>query len=292
MAERRHTVGLTDGRTLAVVEDGDPSGAPVIYHHGTPSAGRPYAAWAQDAAARGVRLIGYDRAGYGGSDRRAGRSVADVADDIAGLAAALGLERFATWGVSGGGPHALACAALCERCAAAATFASVAPYGEPDLDFMAGMGEDNVHEFGAALEGEVALRPLLEQFAAALTDATAEQLAEEMRTLLSPPDAAALTGAFAEHLLASFHTAVRPGVGGWLDDDLAFVRPWGFALADIAVPVQLWQGDQDLMVPRSHGEWLARHVPGADVHISPGDGHLTVVANHLGEVLAWLAAQL
>jgi pimeloyl-ACP methyl ester carboxylesterase len=218
--------------------------------------------------------------------------VADVADDIAGLAAALGLERFATWGVSGGGPHALACAALLDGCVAAVTFAGAAPYGGPGLDFMAGMGEDNLREFGAALEGEDALRPLLEQFAAALTDATAEQLAEEMRTLLSPPDAAALTGAFAEHLLASFHTAVRPGVGGWLDDDLAFVRPWGFALADIAVPVQLWQGDQDLMVPRSHGEWLARHVPGADVHISPGDGHLTVVANHLGEVLAWLAAQL
>ena len=292
MAQRRHTVGLSDGRTLTVVEDGDPSGAPVIYHHGTPSAGRPYAAWARDAAERGVRLIGYDRAGYGGSDRRAGRSVADVADDVAAVAAALGCGRFATWGASGGGPHALACAALLDGCVAAATFAGAAPYGEPDLDFLAGMGEDNVREFGAALEGEDALRPLLEEFAAGVRAATAEQLAEEMRTLLSPPDAAALTGAIAEHMLGSFHAAIRPGVGGWLDDDLAFVRPWGFSLADIAVPVQLWQGDQDLMVPRSHGAWLARHVPGADVRISPGDGHLTVVANHFGEVHAWLAAQL
>jgi pimeloyl-ACP methyl ester carboxylesterase len=246
----------------------------------------------RDAAERGIRLIAYDRPGYGGSDRRAGRTVADVAADIDAVADALGLERFGTWGASGGGPHALACAALLERCAVAATFAGAAPYGEPELDFMAGMGEDNLREFGAALEGEDALRPLLEEFAAGVRGATAEQLAEEMRTLLSPPDAAALTGAFAEHLLGSFHEATRPGVGGWLDDDLAFVRPWGFSVADIAVPVQVWQGDQDLMVPHAHAEWLAGHIPGAEVHMSPGDGHLTVVENHLGEVHAWLAERL
>jgi pimeloyl-ACP methyl ester carboxylesterase len=288
----RRVIDLPDGRALAVVEAGDPGGAPLIYHHGTPSAGRPYAPWAQDAADRGIRLIAYDRAGYGGSDRRAGRTVADVAQDIAAVAQALGCERFATWGASGGGPHALACAALLDGCAAAATFAGAAPCGEPDLDFMAGMGEDNLREFGAALEGEDALRPVLEEFAAGVRGATAEQLAEEMRTLLSPPDAAALTGAFAEHLLASFHAAIRPGVGGWLDDDLAFVRPWGFSVTDIAVPVQVWQGDQDLMVPHAHAEWLARHIPGAEVHMSPGDGHLTVVENHLGEVHAWLAERL
>jgi pimeloyl-ACP methyl ester carboxylesterase len=285
-------IDLPDGRALAIVEAGDPGGAPVIYHHGTPSAGRPYAPWVRDAAERGIRLIAYDRPGYGRSDRRAGRAVADVAADIDALADALGLERFGTWGASGGGPHALACAALLERCAAAATFAGAAPYGEPELDFMAGMGEDNLREFGAALEGEDALRPLLEEFAAGVRGATAEQLADEMRTLLSPPDAAALTGAFAEHLLASFHAATEPGVGGWLDDDLAFVRPWGFSVADIAVPVQVWQGDQDLMVPHAHADWLARHIPGAEVRMSPGDGHLTVVENHLGEVHAWLASQL
>jgi pimeloyl-ACP methyl ester carboxylesterase len=215
-----------------------------------------------------------------------------VAADVDALADALGVERYGTWGASGGGLHALACAALSERCAAAATFAGAAPYGEPDLDFMAGMGEDNVRVFGAALEGEGPLRPLLEEFAAAVRQATPQQLADEMRTLLSPPDVAALTGALAEHLYASFIEAIRPGVGGWLDDDLAFTRPWGFAVGGIAVPVQVWQGGQDLMVPPAHGEWLALHVPGAGVHISPADGHLTVVDNHVGEVHAWLASQL
>jgi pimeloyl-ACP methyl ester carboxylesterase len=286
-------IDLPDGRALAVVEAGDPAGAPVLVHHGTPGCGNLYRLWVEDARERGIRLVGYDRAGYGDSDRRAGRRVADVAADIAAVADALGIGRFATWGASGGGPHVLACAALLgDRVAAAATFAGAAPYGEPDLDFMAGMGEDNVKEFGAALEGEDAVRPLLEEFSAGVAGATPEQLADEMRTLLSPPDAAALTGELAEHLYGSFRTATKRGVDGWLDDDLAFTTPWGFDLGAIAVPVQLWQGGQDLMVPPAHGEWLARHVPGADVHISAPDGHLTVVEHNLGEVHAWLVSHL
>ncbi|HEU5215015.1 MAG TPA: hypothetical protein VFU30_05700, partial [Gaiellaceae bacterium] len=186
----------------------------------------------------------------------------------------------------------LACAALSPRCAAAATFASVGPYGEPDLDWVAGMGEDNVREFAAALEGEDALRPLHEDFAAGIREITPEQLRDELRTLLTPVDAAALTGEYAAYLLESFRVGFEPGVGGWLDDDLAFTRPWGFAPADISVPVQLWQGDQDLMVPHAHGEWLARRIPGVEVHMAPGEGHLTVVDNHVGEVHAWLASQL
>jgi pimeloyl-ACP methyl ester carboxylesterase len=292
VAERSRVIDLPDGRALAVTEAGDPAGAPVVFHHGTPSAGLLYARWARDAREHGVRLIGFDRAGYGGSDRRAGRTVADVAADVDALAQALGCERYGTWGVSGGGPHALACAALSERCAAAATFAGVGPYGAPDLDFMAGMGEDNVEEFGAALRGEDALRPLLEAFAAAVRSTTAEQLAEQMQTLLSPVDVAALTGAYAEYLLESFQAGLRPGVDGWLDDDLAFTRPWGFDVAGIAVPVQLWQGDQDLMVPHAHGDWLAARIPGVQARMTPGEGHLTVVDDHVGEVHAWLASRL
>jgi pimeloyl-ACP methyl ester carboxylesterase len=286
-------IDLPDGRALAVVEAGDPAGAPVVVHHGTPGSGDLYRLTVEDAQARGIRLIGYDRAGYGDSDRHAGRSVADVAADIAALADALGIGRFATWGASGGGPHTLACAALLgDRVAAAATFAAAAPYGEPDLDFMAGMGEDNVKEFGAALEGADAVRPFLEEFAAGVAGITPEQLADEMRTLLSPPDAAALTGELAEFLYDSFRTATKHGVDGWLDDDLAFVRPWGFDVGSIAVPVQLWQGGQDLMVPRAHGEWLAGRVPGVEVHIVPEDGHLTVVEHNIGEVHAWLTERL
>jgi pimeloyl-ACP methyl ester carboxylesterase len=142
------------------------------------------------------------------------------------------------------------------------------------------------------VEGEDALRPFLEEFAAGVEQATPEQLADEMRTLLSPPDAAALTGELAEYLYGTFRTATKHGVGGWADDDLAFTRPWGFDPGAIAVPVQLWQGGQDLMVPQAHGEWLARHVPNADVHIAPDDGHLTVVQHNIGQVHAWLLENL
>jgi pimeloyl-ACP methyl ester carboxylesterase len=283
------TLTLPDGRALAVTQGGDPDGRPVVYHHGTPGCGLLYRRWVEDASERGVRLIGYDRAGYGGSDRHAGRSVADVAGDIAALADSLGLDRFATWGASGGGPHALACAALLgDRVVAAATFAGAGPSDQPDLDFTAGMGEENVEEFAVAREGEAKLRPLHDELAAAMRDTTPEQMADEMRTLLSPPDRAALTGELAEYLYESFRVGNEHGVDGWLDDDLAFTRPWGFGVADIAIPVQVWQGAQDLMVPRSHGEWLAAHIPGADAHFSADDGHLTLLENRLGEVHAWL----
>ena len=290
MTERTHELSVSGSRTLLLREYGDPAGRPVFFHHGTPGCGRAYRPWTEAAQARGIRLIGYDRAGYGASDRDPGRDVAAVAGDIAAAADALGIGRFATYGASGGGPHTLACAALlADRVVAAVTFAGAAPHGEPDLDFMAGMGEDNIEEFGAALQGEDALRPLLEKFAAGMRETTPEQLADEMRTLLSPPDVAVLTGELAEHLHGSFLTATEQGVGGWLDDDLAFTRPWGFDVAAISIPVQVWQGGQDLMVPRSHGEWLGRHVPGADVHFPDEDGHLTVGENHRGEVLDWLA---
>jgi pimeloyl-ACP methyl ester carboxylesterase len=290
--ERTLHLTAPDGRTLEVELSGPDTGLPLIFHNGTPSAGRMFAPMAALGAERGVRHIAYSRPGYCGSDRDAGRTVADCARDVATIADGLGIERFLTVGWSGGGPHALACAALSERCAAAATFAGVGPYGAPDLDFMAGMGEDNVEEFGAALRGEDALRPLLEAFAAAVRATTAEQLAEQMQTLLSPVDVAALTGAYADYLLESFQAGLRPGVDGWLDDDLAFTRPWGFDVAGIAVPVQLWQGDQDLMVPHAHGEWLAARIPGVEARMTAGEGHLTVVDDHVGEVHAWLASRV
>jgi pimeloyl-ACP methyl ester carboxylesterase len=289
---RRHAVRASGGRTLAVIEDGDRDGVPVLYHHGTPGAGLLYRPWSTDAAERGIRLIGFDRAGYGGSDRQPGRTVADVAADAAAIADALEIDRFATWGASGGGPHALACAALLGgRVVAAATIAGAAPSDASDLDFMAGMGEDNIEEFEAAFVGEQSLRPLLEAMAAGMLGATAEQLVEQLRTLLSPPDAAVVTGDLAEFLLDSIGVGIGGGVEGWIDDDLAFVKPWGFDPATIAVPLQVWQGRQDLMVPVAHGEWLASHLPGAEARISAEDGHLTLTEVRLGEVYSWLAAR-
>jgi pimeloyl-ACP methyl ester carboxylesterase len=289
MAVREHTVHGPGGRVLRVCEDGEPNGVPLVTHHGTPGSRRLYGGWVEDASRRGIRLIGYDRPGYGGSDRHHGRVVADAAADVAAIADALGLDRILTHGRSGGGPHALACAALLgDRVAAAATFASVAPYDADGLDFLAGMGEDNVIELGAAVEGPEALAPLLEDFAPRLLGADAEELVGALKSLLSPPDVAVVTGGLAEELIASTGEGIGATRDGWLDDDLALVKPWGFELSSISVPIQLWQGRQDLMVPPAHGEWLASHIPGADARLSGEDGHLSVEHLRVGDAHAWL----
>ena len=289
MTTREHTLSGPGGRALRVRDVGDPGGVPVVVHHGTPGSRFFRSRWLEDAAERGIRLIGFDRAGYGGSDRNPGRSVADVAADVDAICDQLGLERILTHGSSGGGPHALACAALLgDRVVAAATLCSVGPSDAADLDFVAGMGEDNVVEFGAAVEGEDALAPLLEKLAEGMLAAEPEELAREVASILSPPDVAVVNGGLASELLESFREGVGVTRAGWIDDDLAFVRPWGFELSSIAVPVALWQGRQDLMVPAAHGEWLSGHIPGVDAHLSDEDGHLSVEQRRIGDVHAWL----
>jgi pimeloyl-ACP methyl ester carboxylesterase len=289
MPTLEHTVSAPGGRTLRVREDGAPDGVPALVHHGTPVSRRLRDRWVEDAAERGIRLIGFDRAGYGGSDRHAGRSVADVAADVEAICDQLGLERILTYGASGGGPHALACTALLgDRVAAAATLCSVGPGDADELDFIEGMGADNVREFTAALQGEATLTPLLEELSEQILGADPDELAGELATLLSPPDVAVVDGGLARQVLESFRLGVGSTRVGWLDDDLAFVSPWGFELDDVSVPTVLWQGRQDLMVPPAHGEWLAEHVPGVEAHLSDDDGHLSIEERRIGDVHAWL----
>ena len=284
-----HSIDAGGGRVLHVVEGGEADGFPILVHHGTPGCGLIYEPHAEDAAERGIRLIAYDRTGYRGSSRHAGRSVADVAADVAAIADALGFERLATWGISGGGPHALACAALLPgRIVAAASLASPAPYDADGLDYLAGMGEDNVAEFNAALEGEQALRPFHERDAPLLAAGGPDGLREGIATLLSAVDATALQGALAAHLYDGFVGGLSSGIDGWLDDDLAFVAPWGFDLDAIALPVLLWHGVEDRFVPPAHGEWLAARIPGVEARITAEDGHLTLYENRIPEVHAWL----
>jgi pimeloyl-ACP methyl ester carboxylesterase len=203
---------------------------------------------------------------------------------------ALGLGEFVTLGWSGGGPHSLACAALLpQRCLAAATVAGAGPYDVVGLDFLAGMAEENRLEFGAALEGRDSLDAALVEMSEGLASVTPEQVAESLGGLVSEVDRTSLTDELAAYLAATLAAAVSTGVAGWRDDDLAFTRPWGFDLADIAVPVAVWQGDQDLMVPFSHGQWLAAHVPDARAHLVEGEGHLSLV-HRLDEVVADLTA--
>jgi pimeloyl-ACP methyl ester carboxylesterase len=284
---RKHRISA-DGRRLLVFEGGDPNGVPVLFHNGTPGSRLAYGGWVEDAGSRGIRFLSYDRPGYGGSDPHPGRRVADAAGDVATIANALGLERLAVWGLSGGGPHTLACAALLpDRVVAAATLASVAPYPAHGLDWLAGMGEDNVKEFTAALEGREALTPMLEGWADDVAALDAEELADVFRSLLSPVDRAALTGEYARYVHAAMLEGLAPGVEGWLEDDLAFTRGWGFDFADIRVPVQLWQGREDRFVPFAHGEWLAAHIPNVDARLLDEDGHLTV-QQRVPDVHAWL----
>jgi pimeloyl-ACP methyl ester carboxylesterase len=245
---------------------------------GTPSGGLVFEPFAAAARARGLGLVTYSRPGYGDSTRRPGRSVADCAEDVATLARALSLDRLYAVGWSGGGPHALACAALLPGLvAAAATLAGVAPHDAAGLDWSAGMGPENVEEFGRALAGPEALAPFLEAQAAELAGVTGAQVADALGGLVTEVDRAAITGELADYLAAEFREAVRTGVDGWLDDDLAFVRDWGFPLDDLQTPVTIWQGAQDLMVPFAHGEWLAAHVAGARARLLPAEGHISLV---------------
>lgn len=278
-----------DGRVLSVAQGGDMQGLPVFVHHGTPGTNLLFEGWLGQASEDGIRLISHDRPGYGGSDRDGGRSVADVAGDVTAIADALGIERFATWGISGGGPHSLACAALlADRLIACGSLASVAPWGAEGLDFLEDMGEDNHVEFGAALEGPDALEPYLKTMREHMRGVTIEELVATLSSLFSDADRAVLTGETATYLLASFNDGLGPGVYGWLDDDLAFTKPWGFELADIRVPVLLWQGEQDNFVPASHGRWLAERIPNVDARVSPHEGHLTLLVNKVRETHIWL----
>jgi pimeloyl-ACP methyl ester carboxylesterase len=290
---RHRLVQTPDGRALAVCEAGDARGAPVFTLHGAPGAGLIYAAHANLAEAGGVRLIGYDRPGYGRSTPHPGRTVADGAKDVLVIANSLELDRFAVWGISGGAPHALACAALAgDRIVAAASLAGPAPYGAEGLDWLAGMGESNLEEFGAAVAGRDALRPLLEREAAILRAVAPAELVSAWRTLLTPVDAAVLNEAFAGYLVECFGTRLGERVDGWLDDDQAFVRPWGFELEDIDTPVLLWHGRHDRFVPPAHGDWLARRIPGAEARLTEDDGHLTLIERRIGDVHAWLLERL
>jgi pimeloyl-ACP methyl ester carboxylesterase len=285
-------VALRDGRTLHVYDLGDPEGKVVVEHHGTPGSGLMYPPDAELARERGLRVVRYDRAGYGGSTPNPGRSVVDVVADVEDVLDALAVERYVSLGGSGGCPHSLACGARSERCLAAATIAAPTPYPADGLDWLAGMGEGNIDEFNAAFEGPQTLEPFLEHEAAEMRAATPEQMKDVMASVLPPVDAAVLTGDRAEHWKRSSDRSLAQGVAGWRDDDLAFVRPWGFELSEIRVPTLLWQGAQDLMVPVAHGRWLAERIPGVEAHISDEDGHLSIAVGRLGEIYDWLAARV
>jgi pimeloyl-ACP methyl ester carboxylesterase len=288
-AVRDGAVTTPDGRTLAYIERGPHEGAPVILSHGTPGSrfARPLD---PDIHARhGVRVIAYDRPGYGRSDAHRGRAVADAAADIAAIGDELGLERFAVVGASGGAPHVLACGALLgDRVTRVGALVTPGPPDAENFDFFEGLAELNVKEFNAALEGAEAIEAFLQPFVDGIRadpDAVLEEILAELpevdRKLAARPDFRAITK-------ESFVEAVRQGVRGWADDDLAFAKPWGFALEDVSVETRVWQGELDVLTPRAHGEYVASRLPNARFELLEGGGHF--LDEEWAVVFDWLRA--
>ena len=289
--DRSVTLQAADGRRLKVYLAGPQDGVPLLFHHGTPGTGIPYGPMVEAMAERGLRYVAVNRPGYGASDRRPGRDVAALAADAAAVLDGIGADRAYVMGYSGGGPHALACGALLpERVIGVATVGCIAPYAAEGLEWTAGMGEENVAEFGAALAGAEALEGFIGQWTPVLRQLSGEQVADELGDLVAEVDRAALTGEYGKHVAESMREGLSTSHWGWFDDDLAFTRPWGFDLGEIGVPVHLWQGEQDRMVPFAHGEWLARHVGNACAHLLAEDGHLSLAVGSIGRILDELRA--
>jgi pimeloyl-ACP methyl ester carboxylesterase len=288
MSTTTTNIATPDGRTLCVESGGDPSGRPIIIHSGTPGGRLLFPPMVDEAGAHGNHHISYDRPGYGGSTPQPRRTVADCVHDVQAIAQAFAADRIAVWGISGGGPHALACAALLpDLVCAVASLAAIAPYGMPGLDYFTGMGQDNVDDIQLYLNNPPEARRQSAVDREELLQATADNFIEGFASLVSPADAAVLTGDLATYLLASMQDGVAPGEEGWWDDGVAHMAPWGFSFDAISIPVQLWHGRQDRFVPFQHGEWLAAQIPGVEAHLTDADGHLTLLAGIPG-IHDWL----
>jgi pimeloyl-ACP methyl ester carboxylesterase len=277
------------GRTLTAETWGAPSGAAVFLLHGTPGSRLGPRPRASVLYRLGIRLIAYDRPGYGGSERKMDRTVADAAADVAAIADHLGIDRFAVVGRSGGGPHALACAALlAEQVTRAAALVSLAPRNAAGLDWYAGMGDSNVTEYSAAENARHGVAARLAPHADSMrTDPLShigfldpELHASDRRVIADYGIRSMLSSNFAE--------ALKNNEDGWVDDVLAFVSPWGFDVSRISAPVLLWHGADDVFSPVGHTRWLAGRIRNAEVVIEPNTAHFGAVAALPG-ILRWLA---
>jgi pimeloyl-ACP methyl ester carboxylesterase len=287
--EREGTTKTPDGRTIAYVVRGAEDGIPVVACHGTPGSRKTRHPDPHLYQRHGVQMIAYDRPGYGLSDPKPGRVVADAAADVATLTGALGLERFAVVGGSGGAPHALACGALLgERVTRVGALVTPAPSDTEDFDFFEGLADINVKEFTAAIEGREALEAYLEPFVDELgrdPDAVIDQITSELPEV---DRQIAAREEFRQVIRESFVEAVRQGARGWADDDLAFAKSWGFQLEEVSAEVRLWQGELDVLTPRPHGEYVANRLPNAHFELLEGGGHF--LDEEWAIVLDWLAS--
>jgi pimeloyl-ACP methyl ester carboxylesterase len=288
MGSERRIVTTADGRELEVLAAGNPDGYPWLWIPGSPSATADYPRLDDLAVKLDLRMVTWSRPGYGGSSPRPtadGPRIVDDIPDIETILDALRVDEFVVVGWSGGGPRAIACAAMLpDRCRAAATLAGLAPFNAEGLDWMAGMGPGNVADFSAALAGPEVYGAFKEMTFLPMSAAGVDDVEAGLVALLTPSDDVALTRGLARWLTEMMHRAAAQGVIGVRDDGLALVAPWGFDVRGVRVPVAIWAGGQDATVPFAHGRWLAANVPGAVAHLSDEAGHVTLV-NGLEEVL-------
>ncbi|CAM8626345.1 alpha/beta fold hydrolase [Candidatus Planktophila dulcis] len=276
---------LKDGRELEIADNGINSESAIVFHHGTPGHASSWTDWLESAATAGIRAIAYSRAGYGTSDRNPGRSVINVNSDIAQVLDAKNITKFVSIGWSGGGPHCLA-NTFEPRNVGAISLAGVGAFGVDDLDFLEGMGPENHDEFGAALKGEAVIDQWMNDNAGPMKSVTGSDIIEAFGGLIGDADKAVLEGGEADAMAASMRSALAVSFDGWIDDDLVFVKKWGFELEAITKPVFLWQGDDDFMVPHAHSYWLEKHIPTATLTFKPGEGHISIGVKYRAEILA------
>ncbi len=287
-------VTLPDGRFIAYLVGGDPLSFPIIGLHGTP--GCRLSRWPVDSvyAEAGVRYITTDRAGYGQSSRHRGRSVVDDAADVLAVADALGIAQFAVVGGSGGGPHALACAAvLKDRVVKVACQSSIAPFGKDGMnrsEWVAGMTETIAAELTWAEAGEETLAQQMQVQQRAMEAALISNPSMMFGEGMSEKDVAFMLRPQVVEIFRRIVTEqARNGVWGSVDDTLAFAQPWGFALTEIQIPVLITHGAFDTSAPLAHGLWLAEHIPSAEIDISETGGHMPEAPEiEIAATMAWL----
>ncbi|MEU3216232.1 alpha/beta fold hydrolase [Streptomyces sp. NPDC032161] len=284
----RSRVHAEDGRHLMVERLGDPHGRPVFLLHGMPGSRLGPAPRGMVLYQRKTQLIAYDRPGYGSSDRLPGRCVADAVQDVRAIADHLGLERFAVVGRSGGAPHALACAALMpERVTRTAALVGLAPWGADGLDWFEGMAASNVLAYSTAATDPDGLAESFISRSAVIRK-NPVRLIDDLRRELTDSDRMVVNDAGVRSmLLRNYREALRTSAWGWIDDAIAFSRPWGFDPADIPGPVMLWHGEKDVFTPVGHSRWLAERIPNSTVVVEPAAAHFDAL-HALPRILNWL----
>jgi pimeloyl-ACP methyl ester carboxylesterase len=274
----------SNNKIIEILDNEVQSDKAIIFHHGTPGDASFWEFWLDSAATFGIRAIAYSRAGYGRSARNLGRTVFSNNTDISEILDSLKISRFISIGWSGGGPHALA--TTCDyRNLGAICLAGVGEYGATDLNFLEGMGQENHDEFGAALSGEKSITDWLSEFASNLQSVTGAEVLEAFGSLIGKADKAVLQDGYADEMAQVMRKGLALGFTGWVDDDLAFVKEWGFKLSAISKPVFLWQGDDDLMVPHAHSLWLEKNIPTAVLRSIPAQGHISIGIKYRSEIL-------